>query len=171
MKDPSGKVLREVEGPAKAGLNRALVNLAGGGGRGGGAGGGGTRTRRRAGRGAAAHRRLHRHGGRRRPVTREARTRSAAPVGRRRTQRHKGHKDAQRAVGRRPPAGEARGTPRTFSRMFNRLGEGSSLCVSATSASVWSANRRDTRSGDRFRRAPSRPPCFASRARSASAAT
>jgi len=42
VKDPSGKVLRESEGPAKAGLNRALVNLAGGGGRGGpGAGGGG----------------------------------------------------------------------------------------------------------------------------------
>jgi hypothetical protein len=42
VKDPSGKVLRESEGPARAGLNRALVNLAGGGGRGGpGAGGGG----------------------------------------------------------------------------------------------------------------------------------
>ena len=39
VKDPAGKVLREVEGPAKAGLNHALVNLAGGGGgRGGGAG-------------------------------------------------------------------------------------------------------------------------------------
>jgi hypothetical protein len=32
VKDPSGRVLRETEGPAKAGLNRALVNLAGGGG-------------------------------------------------------------------------------------------------------------------------------------------
>lgn len=44
VKDPSGKILREAEGPAKAGLNRALVNLAGGGGRGfggGGAAGGG----------------------------------------------------------------------------------------------------------------------------------
>jgi hypothetical protein len=40
VKDPSGKVLRELEGPAKAGLNRALVNLAGGGGRGGLRGGG-----------------------------------------------------------------------------------------------------------------------------------
>src|SRR5439155_466640 len=35
VKDPSGKVLRESEGPAKAGLNRALVSLSGGGGRGG----------------------------------------------------------------------------------------------------------------------------------------
>jgi hypothetical protein len=43
VKDPSGRVLRDVEGSAKAGLNRALVNLAGGGGRGfgGGAAGGG----------------------------------------------------------------------------------------------------------------------------------
>jgi photosystem II stability/assembly factor-like uncharacterized protein len=41
VKDPSGKVLRETEGPVKAGLNRALVNLAGGGGRGFGGGGGG----------------------------------------------------------------------------------------------------------------------------------
>ena len=41
VKDPAGKVLREVEGPAKAGLNRALVNLAGGGGGRGGGGGGG----------------------------------------------------------------------------------------------------------------------------------
>ncbi len=39
VKDPSGTVLREVEGPAKAGLNRALLNLAGGGGRGFGGGG------------------------------------------------------------------------------------------------------------------------------------
>jgi hypothetical protein len=38
LKDLTGKVLREVEGPAKAGLNHALVNLAGGGG---GRGGGG----------------------------------------------------------------------------------------------------------------------------------
>jgi photosystem II stability/assembly factor-like uncharacterized protein len=46
VKDPSGKVLREVEGAAKAGLNRALVNLAGGGGRGfGGGGAGGGRGR------------------------------------------------------------------------------------------------------------------------------
>ena len=41
VKDPSGKVLREIEGPAKAGFNRALVNLAGGGGRGGGGAGAG----------------------------------------------------------------------------------------------------------------------------------
>jgi photosystem II stability/assembly factor-like uncharacterized protein len=34
VKDPAGKVIREVEGPAKRGLNRALVPLAGGGGRG-----------------------------------------------------------------------------------------------------------------------------------------
>jgi photosystem II stability/assembly factor-like uncharacterized protein len=39
VKDPSGRVLRDVEGPAKAGLNRVLVNLAGGGGRGGGGAG------------------------------------------------------------------------------------------------------------------------------------
>jgi len=39
VKDPSGKVVRETEGPAKAGLNRAPVSLAGGGGRGGPAGG------------------------------------------------------------------------------------------------------------------------------------
>lgn len=39
VKDLSGRVVRELEGPAKAGLNRALVNLAGGGGRGGAAGG------------------------------------------------------------------------------------------------------------------------------------
>ena len=39
VKDASGKVLRESEGPAKAGLNRALVSLAGGAGRGGGGGG------------------------------------------------------------------------------------------------------------------------------------
>ena len=44
-KDLGGKVLREVEGPAKAGLNRALVNLAGGGGRGFGGGAGGGRGR------------------------------------------------------------------------------------------------------------------------------
>jgi photosystem II stability/assembly factor-like uncharacterized protein len=43
VKDHTGKILREVPGPAKAGLNRALLNLAGGGGRGfgGGAAGGG----------------------------------------------------------------------------------------------------------------------------------
>src|SRR4051812_49286494 len=41
VKDASGKVLRDLEGPAKAGLNRALVSLAGGGGRGGGGAGGG----------------------------------------------------------------------------------------------------------------------------------
>ncbi|HEX9365822.1 MAG TPA: hypothetical protein VF921_04300, partial [Vicinamibacterales bacterium] len=35
VKDTSGKVLRELEGPARPGLNRALVYLAGGGGRGG----------------------------------------------------------------------------------------------------------------------------------------
>ena len=43
IKDPSGKVVRELEGPAKAGLNRATVSLAGGGrgfGGGGGAAGG-----------------------------------------------------------------------------------------------------------------------------------
>jgi photosystem II stability/assembly factor-like uncharacterized protein len=45
VKDPSGKVVRELDGPAKAGLNRALVNLAGGGGRGGPGGGGGGRGR------------------------------------------------------------------------------------------------------------------------------
>jgi hypothetical protein len=39
VKDPSGKVVREAEGPAKAGLNRAPVSLAGGGGRGGPGGG------------------------------------------------------------------------------------------------------------------------------------
>lgn len=39
VKDPSGRVLRESEGPAKAGLNRGLVNLGGGGGRGGAGGG------------------------------------------------------------------------------------------------------------------------------------
>jgi len=39
VKDASGKTLREVEGPAKRGLNRALVPLAGGGGRGAGGGG------------------------------------------------------------------------------------------------------------------------------------
>jgi photosystem II stability/assembly factor-like uncharacterized protein len=39
VKDASGKTVRELEGPAKAGLNRALVNLAGGGGRGGPGGG------------------------------------------------------------------------------------------------------------------------------------
>jgi photosystem II stability/assembly factor-like uncharacterized protein len=39
VKDLSGKVVRELEGPAKAGLNRALVSLAGGGGRGGPGGG------------------------------------------------------------------------------------------------------------------------------------
>jgi photosystem II stability/assembly factor-like uncharacterized protein len=33
VKDPAGKVLRELEGPAKRGLNRALVPLAGSGGR------------------------------------------------------------------------------------------------------------------------------------------
>ena len=42
VKDLSGKVLRELDGPSKAGLNRALVQLAGGGGgRGGGRGRGG----------------------------------------------------------------------------------------------------------------------------------
>ena len=41
VKGSSGAVLRESEGPAKAGLNRVLVNLAGGGGRGGGGGGDG----------------------------------------------------------------------------------------------------------------------------------
>jgi hypothetical protein len=41
VKDPAGRVLREAEGPAKLGLNRALVNLAGGGGRGGSRGRGG----------------------------------------------------------------------------------------------------------------------------------
>jgi hypothetical protein len=44
VKDPSGKVVRESEGPAKAGLNRALVSLAGGGGRGGQGGGRGRGT-------------------------------------------------------------------------------------------------------------------------------
>jgi len=39
VKDPSGKVVRELEGPAKAGFNRAMVALAGGGGRGGPGGG------------------------------------------------------------------------------------------------------------------------------------
>jgi photosystem II stability/assembly factor-like uncharacterized protein len=39
VKDPSGKVIRELDGPAKAGVNRALVALAGGGGRGGPGGG------------------------------------------------------------------------------------------------------------------------------------
>ena len=34
VKDLPGKVMRELEGPAKRGLNRALVPLAGGGGRG-----------------------------------------------------------------------------------------------------------------------------------------
>ena len=34
VKDFSGKVVREIEGPAKAGLNRALVQLADGGARG-----------------------------------------------------------------------------------------------------------------------------------------
>jgi photosystem II stability/assembly factor-like uncharacterized protein len=41
VKDLTGKVLREVEGPTRAGLNHAVVNLAAGGGRGGGGGGGG----------------------------------------------------------------------------------------------------------------------------------
>lgn len=41
LKNPSGAVLRELECPAKAGLNRALINLAGGGGRGGPGGGAG----------------------------------------------------------------------------------------------------------------------------------
>jgi hypothetical protein len=42
VKDPTGKVVREMDGPAKAGLNRALVNLGGsGGGRGGRGGRGG----------------------------------------------------------------------------------------------------------------------------------
>lgn len=36
VKDLAGRVVRELAGPAQAGLNRALVNLAGGGGRGGG---------------------------------------------------------------------------------------------------------------------------------------
>src|SRR5262245_14343780 len=46
VKDSAGRTVREVEGPAKAGLNRALVPLAGGGGRGfGGGGGGGGRGR------------------------------------------------------------------------------------------------------------------------------
>jgi photosystem II stability/assembly factor-like uncharacterized protein len=39
IKDPSGNVLREIEGPARRGLNRALVPLAGGAGRGAGGGG------------------------------------------------------------------------------------------------------------------------------------
>jgi photosystem II stability/assembly factor-like uncharacterized protein len=41
VRDFSGKVVREMEGPAKAGLNRALVQLGGGAGRGGGRGRGG----------------------------------------------------------------------------------------------------------------------------------
>ena len=35
VKDSGGQVVRQVDGPAKRGLNRALVHLAGGGGRGG----------------------------------------------------------------------------------------------------------------------------------------
>ena len=46
VKDPGGRMLREIEGPAKRGLNRALVPLAGGGGgRGGGGAAGGGRGR------------------------------------------------------------------------------------------------------------------------------
>ncbi len=45
VKDPSGRIVRELEGAAKAGLNRALVSLAGGGGRGGPGGGAGGRGR------------------------------------------------------------------------------------------------------------------------------
>ena len=41
VKDLAGKVLREMDGPAKRGLNKALVPLAGGGGRGAGGAGGG----------------------------------------------------------------------------------------------------------------------------------
>jgi photosystem II stability/assembly factor-like uncharacterized protein len=53
VKDFSGKVVRELDGPSKAGLNRALVPLAGGGGRGfgGGGGGGGASTGSAQGRG------------------------------------------------------------------------------------------------------------------------
>ena len=40
VKDSSGQVARQMDGPAKRGLNRAIVNLAGTGGRGAGAGGG-----------------------------------------------------------------------------------------------------------------------------------
>ena len=50
VKDGGGNIVREVEGPAKRGLNRALVPLAGGGGRGGAGNGGGQAAR---GRGAA----------------------------------------------------------------------------------------------------------------------
>ena len=38
--DGTGRTVRQLEGPAKRGLNRALVNLGGGGGRGGPPGGG-----------------------------------------------------------------------------------------------------------------------------------
>jgi photosystem II stability/assembly factor-like uncharacterized protein len=54
VKDLSGKVVREIEGPAKAGLNRALVPLAGGGGRGFGGGGGAGGGRGRGGAPAVA---------------------------------------------------------------------------------------------------------------------
>jgi hypothetical protein len=40
VKDAAGKVVRELEGPSKAGMNRAQISLAGGGGRGFGGGGG-----------------------------------------------------------------------------------------------------------------------------------
>ena len=53
IKDPAGKVVRELDGPAKRGLNRALVPLAGGGGRGFPAGGGGGAAGGGRGRGAA----------------------------------------------------------------------------------------------------------------------
>jgi photosystem II stability/assembly factor-like uncharacterized protein len=53
--DLAGRPLRELQGPARAGLNRALVNLAGGGGgaRGGGGGAGGAAAAGQRGRGAA----------------------------------------------------------------------------------------------------------------------
>jgi hypothetical protein len=53
VKDLSGRVVRELDGPAKAGLNRALVNLGGGGGRGAG-GGPSTGSGQGRGRGGAA---------------------------------------------------------------------------------------------------------------------
>ena len=54
LADPAGRTIRELQGPARAGLNRVLINLAGGGGRGGPGAGAGAGAAGQRGRGAGA---------------------------------------------------------------------------------------------------------------------
>ena len=53
LADPAGRIMREMPGPARAGMNRVQISLAGGGGRGGPAGGGAAAAGRGRGAGAA----------------------------------------------------------------------------------------------------------------------